>query len=343
MKIEDFNYELPRELIAQKPFSPRDRCRLLVLHRKDGKIEHRVFYEIIEYLNEGDILVINTTKVIPARIIGQKKSTGGKVEIFLLKRIGSGKWQCLLKPFPRVKEGTEVVFPGVDLEAEILKKEKGVAEVEFSSSTSVEDNLFKAGKIPLPPYIKRKEGPTEEDEKEYQTVYATHPGAVAAPTAGLHFTFELLEKIKKKGVKVAEIVLHTGWASFFILKEKEVEKSSLPSEYFEIPSCEAEKINQCKIKGGKVVAVGTTTVRALEANSQGSFVLPGKGWTDLFIYPGYKFKVIDALLTNFHMPSSSLLLLVCAFGGKEKVLSAYREAVKKKYRFLSYGDAMLII
>jgi len=343
MKLDEFDYHLPKEAIAQEPCTPRDHCRLLVLN-KNGKIEHKIFYEIVNCLREKDVIVINTTSVIPARLIGNKKNTGGKVEILLLKKINKTRWECLLKPFRRIKEGQEIIFPGTDLKARIIQKgEKNTGVVELKSSFSVEDKLFKVGQVPLPPYIKRNKGPTCRDEKEYQTVYAKEPGAVAAPTAGLHFTSELLREIEKKGVKIAKLLLHTGWASFFFLKEKEVEKNRLPSEYFKIPPSTSEKVNSCREKGGRVIAVGTTTARALETNSQQGRVLPGEGWTELFIYPGYEFKIVDALITNFHMPRSSLLLLVSAFVGKEKLMQAYKEALAKGYRFLSYGDAMLII
>lgn len=343
MKLDEFDYDLPREAIAQEPFIPRDKCRLLVLH-KQGKIEHRIFREIVNYLQEGDTLVINTTRVVPARLIGRKKETGGKVEIFLLKKITRTRWQCILKPFRKIKHGQEVIFSGTDLEANIIQKGiKNTGIVDFKSSSPLEDSLFKVGQVPLPPYIKRKKGPTPQDEREYQTVYAREPGAVAAPTAGLHFTPELLTEIKKKGVLVAKLILHTGWASFFSLGKQEVKENRLPGEYFNIPPSTAKKVNSCRRRGGKVVAIGTTTVRALETNfSQGNLV-SGEGWTELFIYPGYKFKLVDALLTNFHMPRSSLLLLVSAFTGKEKLIRAYKQALAKGYHFLSYGDAMLII
>jgi len=343
MKIEEFDYYLPEDLIAQNPCIPRDRCRLLVLH-KNGKIEHRFFYHITDYLEEGDVLVINTTRVIPARLLGRKEKTGGKVEVLLLKKNEKNCWQCILKPFRKIKEGQSVIFADGKVRVKILKKEeKNTALVNFEGENSIEDILSRVGKIPLPPYIKRYKTPTPDDETLYQTVYAKESGAIAAPTAGLHFTEELLERIEKKGVKIKEVVLHTSRASFFFLEEKEVEKNRLPSEYFKIPPSTACEIKRCREKGKKVVAVGTTTVRALETNSKGGEVLPGEGWTDLFIYPGYRFKTVDVLITNFHMPRSSLLLLVSAFVGREKLMRAYREAVEKKYRFLSYGDAMLII
>lgn len=342
MKIDDFDYCLPQELIAQEPLLKRDECNLMVLHR-DGVIEHRKFHEIINYLNPPDVLVINITRVIPARLHGVKEKTGGKAEIFLLKRINKEKWECILKPSRRLKEGTVVIFPGISLRAEIIERgEKNTGIVRFTGF-SIEKDLFKIGQVPLPPYIKRKNGPNSRDEREYQTVYAQEPGAVAAPTAGLHFTTELLETISKKGVQIVQIVLHTGWASFFSLPHREVEKNRLPAEYFKVPVSTAEKINSARKKGGKIVAVGTTTVRTLETASSADGVLPGEGWTELFIYPGYKFKTVDALITNFHMPRSPLLLLVAAFVGKDLLMQAYREAVRLRYRFLSYGDAMFII
>ncbi len=344
MKIDEFDYFLPKELIAQQPYPKRDECRLLVLHKDNGEVEHRIFRDIIHFLKPQDALVINTTKVIPARLKGKKEKTEGKVEVFLLKKLDEDTWECILRPYRKVKEGTVVVFPKNNLKAYLLQRtEKNTGIVKFVGPQPSEKALFEVGEVPLPPYIKRENGPTSRDEREYQTVYAEDPGAVAAPTAGLHFTFELLEAIKKKGVEVVKVVLHTGWASFFSLREPEVKKNSLPSEYFKISSSAAKKINFCKEKGGKIVAVGTTTVRALESSFHEGKLYPGEGWTDLFIYPGYKFKVVDALITNFHLPKSSLLLLVAAFIGKEKLMSAYKEAVVKGYRFLSYGDAMLII
>jgi len=343
MKIEEFDYFLPRELIAQEPLPQRDECRLLVLHR-NGTIEHRRFREILDYLNPKDILIINVTKVIPARLEGRKEKTGGKVEIFLLKKISRERWQCILKPSRRIKEGTVIIFPGTELKAVIIQRtEKNTGVVVFTGPHPLEESLFKVGQVPLPPYIKREEGPTLQDEKEYQTVYAREPGAVAAPTAGLHFTPQLLEAIKEKGVEIAEVILHTGWASFFSLTSQEVEKNRLPFEYFKIPSSTAEKVNYTRKRGGKVIAVGTTTVRTLETGGSQGYLLPGEGWTELFIYPGYKFKIVDALITNFHMPRSSLLLLVAAFVGKEILISSYKEAIRRGYRFLSYGDAMFII
>lgn len=343
MKLDDFNYHLPKDYIAQTPYLPRDRCRLLVLH-KNGDIEHKIFRDILDYLQKNDTLVINTTKVIPARLIGSKKETGGKVEIFLIKKIAGSTWECMFKPFRKVKPGTEIIFPNSSLTAKVIQKEQtSRGLVDFKDTTFLEDNLFKTGQVPLPPYIKRKDGPTDKDEKAYQTVYAQEPGAIAAPTAGLHFTSELLNKIKQKGVEIIELTLHTGCSSFFPLKAECIEKNELPAEYFKISPYAAKKVNECRMRGGRVVAVGTTTVRALETNYMQNELLPGAGWANLFIYPGYEFKIVDALITNFHMPRSSLLILVSAFLERENLLAAYREALSKGYRFLSFGDAMLII
>ncbi|MCD6232136.1 tRNA preQ1(34) S-adenosylmethionine ribosyltransferase-isomerase QueA [Candidatus Aerophobetes bacterium] len=345
MNIEDYNYFLPRELIAQRPSVTRDSARLLILHRNSGKIEHKKFYQIDEYLRKGDVLVLNNTRVIPARLKGRKKDTGGRVEIFLLRKRGKNLWECLLKPAGRVREDSQISFPEIEVYAKVLKKIEGAkALVKFSDEEDIEERINRIGEVPLPPYIKREKGPSLEDKERYQTLYAKENGAVAAPTAGLHFTLPLLGKIRKKGVKIVEITLHTGWASFKPLREKRVEDNKLPSEYFKITRESAFIINKAKREGSRVIAVGTTTTRALETSAGNSGIIKEKeDFTDLFIYPGYKFKIIDALITNFHMPASSLLLLVCAFAEKEKVLFAYKEAIKKKYRFLSFGDAMLIV
>ncbi len=345
MRRDDFDYYLPGELIAQRPLMPRDSSGLLILHRHRKQIEHRKFHQIIEFLKKGDLLVLNNTRVIPARLKGRKNQTGGKVEIFLLKNKGMGIWECLLKPGRRIKEGTQIHFSQAEIIGEIVNKTQGVgATVKFTPPEKAEEVLTKVGEIPLPPYIKRKRGPTSQDRERYQTIYASKDGAVAAPTAGLHFTSSLLERIKNKGVGIVEVTLHTGWASFRSLPEREVEDNSIPEEYFIIRKEAATAINEVKQRGGKIVTVGTTATRALEtqANQWGK-VSPGQGWTNLFIHPGYEFKLTEALLTNFHMPKSSLILLVSAFVGKERLLSAYKEAIRQKYRFLSFGDAMLII
>jgi len=343
MLSKDFYYYLPKELIAQHPFSVRDKCRLLILSKRGG-IEHRKFYEIGEYLREGDVIVLNNTKVIPARLKGRKKTTGGRAEIFLLQKKEDGTWECLLKPARRLKEGTVIIFPGTYLSAKVLKKERGSKGIVEFSPSPAEEEILKVGQTPLPPYIKRPSGPTHIDRERYQTIYAKQKGAIAAPTAGLHFTHQLMQKLKSMGVKFVEITLHTGWASFKPLLNPIVEKNRIPPEYFNISPSVAKIINETKREGRKLIAVGTTTVRALESQAQSSgLLLPGEGWTNLFIYPGYNFKLIDTLITNFHIPGSSLILLVSAFVGREKLMAAYREAIKKGYRFLSFGDAMLII
>lgn len=345
MRIEDFNYYLPQNLIAQKPCPERDRSRLLIFYRKENKIEHQRFYQIIDFLQANDLLILNNTRVIPARLIGQKVPTGGKVEIFLLREREENIWECLLRPARRIKSSTVVTFSQGRLKATILDKKDGVQGlVKFESVYSIKGEIQRVGQVPLPPYIKRKEGVTSLDKKRYQTVYARKDGAIAAPTAGLHFTPELLKQIRQKGVKVAEITLHTGWASFKSLSQAQVEKNPLSAEYFKISREIVTLINRTKEEGGRIIAVGTTTTRALESgvNRRGS-LKDSEGWSKLFIYPGYQFKMIDALVTNFHIPKSSLMLLVAAFMGKERLLSVYAEAVRLKYRFLSYGDAMLII
>ncbi len=343
MLLKDFYYCLPRELIAQQPCPVRDRCRLLILSRK-GRIEHKRFYEIGEYLRKGDVIVLNNTRVIPARLKGKKETTGGKVEVFLLQKKENGTWECLLKPARRLKEGTVIIFPETRLSAKILKKERGSeGTVEFTSSC-LEEEILKVGQTPLPPYIKRHSRHKDKDREKYQTIYARQKGAIAAPTAGLHFTHQLLQKLKSMGIKFVEITLHTGWASFKSLLNPIVEKNEIPTEHFKISPSTAKIINETKKRGGRLIAVGTTTVRALETQAQVSgLLLPGEGWTNLFIYPGYNFKLIDALITNFHIPGSSLILLVSAFVDREKLMKAYQEAIKKGYRFLSFGDAMLII
>jgi len=345
MKAKDFDYYLPPELIAQEPSNPRDNARLLVLYRDSGRIEHKRFYQIREYLKKGDVLVLNNTRVISARLKGIKKETGGKVEIFLLRKERENLWECLLRPAGRIKEGSQIYFPGTEIYVKVLRKIEGARGlIKFSDPENIEERLTQIGEVPLPPYIKREGGPTLKDKETYQTIYAKERGAVAAPTAGLHFTLSLLEKIRKKGVKIVEVTLHTGWASFKPLRKEKVEDNKLPSEYFRITKESAFIINEAKSQGKRVIAVGTTTTRVLETGANDSGIIKEKeGFTDLFIYPGYKFKIVDALITNFHIPGSSLILLVSAFAGREKILSAYKEAIEKKYRFLSFGDAMLII
>lgn len=341
MRLKDFYYQLPRELIAQYPVLQRDGSRLLVLHRERGEIEHKRFYEILYYFREGDVLVLNNTYVIPARLKGKKEATGGKAEVLLLKKKEEDIWECLLKPAKSIREESSIFFPETELKAYILKKGRGAkAIVKFIPPGKLNRLITKIGQVPLPPYIKREGCPSSRDRKRYQTVYAKEEGAIAAPTAGLHFTSSLLQKIKDKGVKIVEVTLHTGWASFKPLNEEVVEENQIPEEFYKIEA-EAAKI----IRGAKrVVTVGTSAARALETQAKSTGLIEeGEGWTNLFIYPGYTFKIADSLITNFHMPGTSLILLVSAFVGREKLLAAYKEAIKEKYRFLSFGDAMLII
>ncbi|RUM42745.1 MAG: tRNA preQ1(34) S-adenosylmethionine ribosyltransferase-isomerase QueA [Desulfurobacterium sp.] len=343
MKVSDFDYELPKELIAKFPVEPRDTARLMVLHRDSGKIEHRIFRDIVEYLKEGDVLVLNDTKVIPARLFG-KLETGGKVELLLVRQPFPKVWEVMAKPARKLKEGKRILF---DEELEGIVKEyvgegKRLVEFNVKGNKDFMEKLEEIGHVPLPPYIEREERP--EDREKYQTVFAQKPGAVAAPTAGLHFTKELLEKLKNKGVIIKTVTLHVGPGTFKPVKVENVEEHQMDYETYNVPEETAREINRAKEEGRRIVAVGTTVVRTLESSSdEVGRVKAGEGSTNLFIYPGYKFKVIDALITNFHLPRSTLLMLVSAFAGRERILNAYRKAVKEGYRFYSYGDAMLIL
>jgi len=345
MKATAFDYHLPQEAIAQHPCSPRDSARMLVLPRGGGNITHRRFFEIGSYLRAGDVLVLNNTRVIPARLRGRKVPTGGKAEVFLLSRKADGTWDCLLRPGRRLPVGTRIAFSTEPLQAAVVSRDRGArGRVQFEPQGSVDTLLERAGQIPLPPYIHREHGPSVRDAEQYQTVYGREPGAVAAPTAGLHFTPRLLAQLRQQGVEICEITLHTGWASFRALPEPEVEDNALDAEYACVGETTAALISAALAEGRRVVAVGTTTTRALESctTDQGR-VQPFRGWTRLFIYPGYRFRVIDGLVTNFHMPRSSLILLVSAFAGRDRLLAAYREALASGYRFLSYGDGCLIV
>ena len=343
MKVSDFDYELPKELIAKFPVEPRDSSRLMVLHRNTGEIEHRIFRDIVEYLKPGDVLVINDTKVIPARLFG-KLETGGKVELLLVRQPGPGTWEVMAKPARKLKEGKRIYF---DEELEAVVKGYGgegrrIVEFILKSNKDFMEKLEEIGHIPLPPYIEREEKP--EDREKYQTVFARKEGAVAAPTAGLHFTEELLQKLKDKGIIIKNITLHVGPGTFKPVKVENVEEHQMDYETYHVPEDTAAEINRAKEEGRRVIAVGTTVTRTLEsAAEKDGKVKSGEGSTNLFIYPGYRFKVIDALITNFHLPRSTLLMLVSAFAGRERILNAYREAVKKGYRFYSYGDAMFIL
>jgi S-adenosylmethionine:tRNA ribosyltransferase-isomerase len=343
--LQDFDYSLPKELIAYHPVEQRDHSRLLVLDRKIGRLEHKHFYQIIDYLEEGDGLVINQTRVFPARIFGINEKNQAKVEVLFLKKLEDGMWEVLVKPGKKAPSGSVISFNQGDLCCEILEKtESGSWLAKLMFDGDLFEVLERFGKIPLPPYIKRE--PEPEDKDRYQTVYAQEKGAVAAPTAGLHFTPELLEKIERKGVHKIPITLHVGWDSFRPIRVDDPKEHQLASEYFKTDQSSADRINQIKENGKRIVAVGTTTVRALETaadDSEPNRIKPKSGWTKKFIYPPYKFKVVDSLITNFHLPRSTLLLLVSAFATKELILKAYQEAIKEKYRFYSYGDAMLII
>lgn len=342
MEKSDFYYDLPQELIAQHPSDKRDESRLLVYNREDKSIEHKIFKDVIDYLNPGDGLVINYTRVIPARLYGKKVETGGKIEFLLLKRLDTTHWEVILKPGRRARVGSEFVFgDNEELHAKIIKEiDEGGRIVEFQYEGLFENILDKIGNIPLPPYIHEK---LTESER-YQTVYSTEKGSAAAPTAGLHFTEELLSKIKAKGIEVIPILLHVGLGTFRPVKEDNIQDHKMHSEYYSVSKESADKINNVRKNGGRIFAVGTTSVRTLETVADPTgHMEPKTGWTDIFIYPGYKYKVVDALITNFHLPESTLLMLISAFAGREEMLRAYKIAIEKKYMFFSFGDAMLIL
>ena len=341
MKIDEFDYELPKELIAQHPSEKRDEARLLVLNRKDKSIEHKIFKDVIEYLNPGDCLVINNTKVIPARLYGIKEDTKVPVEFLLLNRIENDIWEVMVKPGRRLKTGAEVVFGDGILTAKILEVlENGNRKVEFKYSGIFNEILEQIGLMPLPPYITEK----LKDKSRYQTVYAKYEGSAAAPTAGLHFTDELLEKIEKKGIVIAKVTLHVGIGTFRPVKVENIEEHQMHSEHYYIKEEDAEKINNARKNGKRIIACGTTSCRVLEtvADEKG-MVRQTEGDTSIFIYPGYKYKCVDCLITNFHLPKSTLVMLVSALAGKEFIMDAYKIAVEEKYKFFSFGDAMLIV
>ena len=341
MKTSDFYYDLPEELIAQDPLEDRTASRLLVLDRQTGAVEHKIFSDVIDYLNKGDCLVINNTRVIPARLIGEKEGTGGKVEVLLLKRRTNDVWETLVKPGKKLKPGAKITFGDGRLRAEVLEVvEEGNRLVIFHYEGIFEEILDSLGEMPLPPYITHK----LEDKEMYQTVYAKFDGSAAAPTAGLHFTKELLNKIEKKGIKIASITLHVGLGTFRPVKVDDVNNHHMHTEWYEVNAEAAEIINETKRNGGRVICVGTTSCRTIESVADDNGYMKAKtGETDIFIYPGYKFKVMDGLITNFHLPESTLVMLVSAFAGKENVLFAYETAVKERYRFFSFGDAMILI
>ena len=339
MKVSDFDYELPEELIAQTPIEKRDESRLMVLDREKQTIEHRKFKNIIEYLKPGDVLVRNNTKVIPARIYG-KKETGANVEFLLLHNIEGDIWECIVRPGNKLHIGTKVIFGDGLLKAEILDiMEGGTRKVKFYYNGIFNEILDKIGLMPLPPYIHEE----LKEKDRYQTVYAKYEGSAAAPTAGLHFTEELFEALRKKGIEIANVTLHVGIGTFRPVKEETVEEHKMHTEHFYIKKEDVKKINNAKKEGRRVIAVGTTSCRVLESIAdENGFVKETEEDTGIFIYPGYKFKCIDGLITNFHLPQSTLLMLVSALAGKEYIMKAYKEAVKEKYRFFSFGDAMII-
>ncbi len=340
MKVSEFNYELPEELIAQTPIEKRDESRLMVLERKEQSIEHKIFKDIIDYLEPGDCLVRNNTKVLPARLYG-KKETGAKVEFLLLNQIEGDIWESIVRPGNKLHIGTKVIFGEGLLEAEILEvMPGGTRKVEFHYKGIFNEILDKIGLMPLPPYIHEE----LKQNDRYQTVYAKYNGSAAAPTAGLHFTEELLKKIEEKGVKIANVTLHVGIGTFRPVKVEKIEEHEMHSEHYYIKQEDVDKINETKKQGKRVIAVGTTSCRVLETISdENGMVKTAEGDTKIFIYPGYKFKCIDGLITNFHLPESTLLMLVSALAGKEYIMKAYKEAVDKKYKFFSFGDAMFII
>lgn len=362
MNVSDFNYELPEELIAQDPLEKRDNSRLMVIHRSTGEIEHKRFHDVIQYLNAGDCLVINDTKVIPARLMGVKEETGAAIEVLLLKPASSeqeqgknitGKnirtWECLVRPGKKMKPGARVSFGDGILKGEVISVvEEGNRIIRFEYDGIWEEVLDQLGEMPLPPYITHK----LQDKDRYQTVYAAHSGSAAAPTAGLHFTKELLKEIEDKGIKIARLTLHVGLGTFRPVKVEKIEDHHMHTEYYELSQEAADIINETRKNGGRVISVGTTSTRTLETvgTAQGlhktgniKMLEPASGWTNIFIYPGYEFKIVDSLITNFHLPESTLIMLVSAFYNRDDVIRAYEEAVKERYRFFSFGDSMILI
>ena len=340
MNIKEFYYDLPEELIAQDPLADRSSSRLLTLDKNSGAFSHHVFRDIVDYLNPEDCLVINNTKVIPARLMGEKEGTGAGIEVLLLKRKEDNVWETLVKPGKKARPGARISFGGGLLVGEVIDVvEEGNRLIKFEYEGIFEEILDRLGQMPLPPYITHR----LEDKNRYQTVYAKHDGSAAAPTAGLHFTPELLEKIKAKGIRIAEVTLHVGLGTFRPVKVENILEHHMHSEFYMVDEEAAEIINETKKNGGRVICVGTTSCRTIEsASSEDGTIKAGSGWTEIFIYPGYKFKMLDALITNFHLPESTLLMLISALAGRDNVMAAYEEAVKERYRFFSFGDAMFI-
>ena len=339
MKTEDFDYNLPEELIAQTPLENRSDSRLLVLDKETGEINHKHFFDIIDYLNKGDILVMNNSKVIPARLHGVKETTNAHIEILMLRSVEDNVWETLAKPARRIKVGTVVSFGDGLLKMQCTKVfDEGIRHFKLIYEGILYEVLDKLGEMPLPPYIHEK----LQDQNRYQTVYASNPGSAAAPTAGLHFTPELLKKIKDKGIKILEVTLHVGLGTFRPVSENEITDHKMHSEYYQIEQDVADEINKAIDEGKRIVSVGTTSTRTLESSAVSKHVKKLSGWTDIFIYPGYSWQIVQAQITNFHLPKSTLIMLVSSFAGKDKVLKAYKEAVDEKYRFFSFGDAMFI-
>jgi len=339
MLVSDYDYDLPKELIAQDPLEDRSSSRLLVLNKNTGEFSHHHFKDIKEYLRPGDCLVINDTKVIPARLYGRKEETGAAIEVLLLKRLKGDEWECLVRPGKKLRPGTRVEFGDGKLKGTITGMlEEGNRKIAFEYDGIFEEILDELGQMPLPPYITHE----LKDKNRYQTVYAKNEGSAAAPTAGLHFTKELLEEIKAMGVEIATVTLHVGLGTFRPVKVDRIEDHHMHSEYYVVEPEQAEKINRAKREGHRIISVGTTSCRTLESAAKDGFVVAGSGNTEIFIYPGYEFKIIDCLITNFHLPQSTLLMLVSALAGRDNIMAAYKEAVKEKYRFFSFGDAMFI-
>lgn len=340
MKTSDFYFDLPQELIAQEPLKERDKSKLLVLDKDTGEIEHRIFKDIKDYIKSGDCLVINDTKVIPARLIGKRQDTGSQVEVLLLKRRNIDTWEVLVKPGKKAKTGHIIIFGDGKLKAEVIEiLENGNRIVKFIYEGVFENILDELGEMPLPPYITHR----LEDKNRYQTVYAKNEGSAAAPTAGFHFTKDILKEIEEMGIKIAHVTLHVGLGTFRPVKVSDISEHEMHTEFYVVEPEQAEIINNAKKSGGKIISVGTTSTRTLESCSdENGFIIPKSGWTNIFIYPGYKFKAVDWIITNFHLPESTLIMLVSAMAGKENILNAYKIAVNQKYRFFSFGDAMFI-
>lgn len=339
MKLSDYNYELPEELIAQSPLEDRSSSKLMVMHRKNGEIEHKTFKDIIDYLNKGDCLILNNSKVLPARLFGESEKNKSLVEILLLNRIDKDTWEVLCKPGKKAKIASEFSFGNNKLKCKVIDiTEQGNRIIRFEYEGIFEEILDELGEMPLPPYIHER----LEDKNRYQTVYAKEEGSSAAPTAGLHFTKDILDKITAKGIEIAFLTLHVGLGTFRPVKVQNIEEHHMHSEYYKLTEEEAKKINKCKENGGRIIAVGTTSCRTLETIAMNGEIRAQSGWTDIFIYEGFKFKAIDGLITNFHIPESTLIMLVSSFYNRESILHAYEEAVKLKYRFFSFGDCMFI-